>query len=93
MDCNVSGCSQRRTVLSAAARRLTVRWVREIWKGVDVVVDPWIVQAVFLVAGAEPAQLARWMGENVATTTLVVGPVEPQDTTRSARTATGAALF
>jgi glutamine synthetase adenylyltransferase len=26
--------------------------------------DPWIVQAVFLAAGADPAKLARWMGEN-----------------------------
>ena len=69
--------------LSATARRLTVRWAREIWKGVHVVVDPWIVQAVFLVAGAEPAKLARWMGENVATTTMLVSPVEPQDTTRT----------
>lgn len=29
-------------------------------------VDPWIVEAVFLVAGAQPARLARWMRENVA---------------------------
>lgn len=31
-----------------------------------VMVEPWIVQTVFLVAGADPARLARWMGENVA---------------------------
>ncbi len=28
-------------------------------------VEPWIVEAVFLVAGAEPARVARWMRENV----------------------------
>ncbi|MCV7116264.1 hypothetical protein H7I93_03065 [Mycobacterium nebraskense] len=28
-------------------------------------VEPWIVEAVLLVAGAQPARLARWMRENV----------------------------
>lgn len=36
----------------------------EHWKGA-VMVEPWIVEAVLLVAGAEPARLARWMRENV----------------------------
>ncbi|PBA73150.1 hypothetical protein CKJ76_03540 [Mycobacterium avium] len=36
----------------------------EHWKG-WVMVEPWIVEAVFLVAGADPARLARWMRENL----------------------------
>lgn len=35
-------------------------------KGWMSMVEPWIVEAIFLVAGAEPAKLDRWMGENMA---------------------------
>ena len=46
-------------------------------------IDPWIVEAVFLVAGAERAKLAEWMGENV-----------PEDACgESSRARVGAARF